>query len=349
MSTATLFNATWPQLHQTWIEQHGEACGARADARGPIGGGSGYTEIPKTTAAPIDTLDGLLDALASARPGDVIFLDGRAEIDCTARVYVERMLLGIPGGVTLASDRGRDGSPGALLCCNTLDVRPLLCALGPDVRISGLRIAGPNPRRCMDHHHRSFAEGSGRGRDYYYRFPIADGIATEHGGLTVDNCEIGGWSHGAIFLQAGTGHHIHHNFIHHNQYNGLGYGISLDQAHALIERNLFNYNRHSIAGTGRSGCGYEACHNVELEHSLSHCFDMHGGRDRQDGTNVAGTHLHIHHNTFGCEELAIKVRGVPEETSEIHHNWFFHATSEEAVVVEEQVEIYQNALNYTVA
>jgi len=57
----------------------------------------------------------------------------------------------------------------------------------------------------------------------------------------------------------------------------------------MIERNWFNHNRHSIAGTGKPGCGYLACHNVEAGTSLSHCFDMHGGRDRKDGTDTAGT------------------------------------------------------------
>ena len=91
---------------------------------------------------------------------------------------------------------------------------------------------------------------------------------------------------------------MQHCFIHHNQYQGLGYGVCLDEAETLIEGNLFDANRHSIAGTGRSGSGYEARHNVEMGRSLGHCFDMHGGRDRQDGTDVAGGWMHIHHNTF---------------------------------------------------
>ena len=85
MSTATqvhtqLFNATLPQLHQTWTEQGGEICGAQPDERGPIGGGSGYRDHPTTNHnaahAAIRTLDELLDALAAARAGDVLMLDG---------------------------------------------------------------------------------------------------------------------------------------------------------------------------------------------------------------------------------------------------------------------------------
>ena len=73
----------------------------------------------------------------------------------------------------------------------------------------------------------------------------------------------------------------------------MGYGICHDRSFSLIEYNLFNYNRHSIAGTGRPDSGYEARHNIEIKHSLSHCFDMHGGRDRQDNTNIASEEMEV--------------------------------------------------------
>ena len=42
---------------------------------------------------------------------------------------------------------------------------------------------------------------------------------------------------------------IHHNFIHHNQQDGTdGYGVAVvNRAYALIEKNVFDYNRHAIA------------------------------------------------------------------------------------------------------
>ena len=58
--------------------------------------------------------------------------------------------------------------------------------------------------------------------------------------LEVDDCEIAGWSHAAIYLKGGIGHHVHHSFVHHNQYQGLGYGVCHDVAESLIERNLFD-------------------------------------------------------------------------------------------------------------
>ena len=161
--------------------------------------------------------------------------------------------------------------------------------------------------------------------------------------MEVDNCELAGWSHGAISLKAGDGHHIHHNFIHHNQYNGLGYGVSHDQAFSLIEYNLFNYNRHSLAGTGRSSSGYEARHNIELGESLSHCFDMHGGRDRKDGTKVAGTWMKVHHNTFLAPKTAVVIRGVPEEQAEIYNNWLYQKPDELSVRSDGNTVIRKNA------
>jgi len=88
-----------------------------------------------------------------------------------------------------------------------------------------------------------------------------------------------------------------------NQRNGLGYGVSHGYGKnisSLVECNLFDYNRHSIAGTGVPGNSYEARNNVELGASLSHNFDMHGGKGRRDGTDIAGTKILIHHNTFMC-------------------------------------------------
>ena len=46
-------------------------------------------------------------------------------------------------GVTLASNRGCKGSEGAVIYSEAFQTRPLIRALGPDVRITGLRLRGP--------------------------------------------------------------------------------------------------------------------------------------------------------------------------------------------------------------
>ena len=97
----------------------------------------------------------------------------------------------------------------------------------------------------------------------------------------------------------------------------------LDRATVLIESNVFDANRHSIASTGRPGSGYEAANNLVLEHATSHVFDMHGGRDRKDGTQIAGDWMKIHHNTVRAAHVpALVIRGIPQDKVEVHHNWF---------------------------
>ncbi len=336
-----MFNARIPQRLQTTVQFNGITCGASPSADGAIGGSRGYKRGVAPSAPPVKTLGELLRTLENARAGDIVFVAPRATIDCTERVYIEGLVLEIPEGVTLASNRGQNRALGGMIASDTFKTRPLIRALGPNVRVTGLRIRGPNPKPCLEHHHRSFAEG--RGHDYYYKFPISAGIFTEHDHLEVDNCELGGWSHAAVSLGRGHGHVIHHNFIHHNQYNGLGYGISHDIAQSLISHNFFNTNRHSIAGTGRPGSGYEACHNIELGQSLSHCFDMHGGRDRKDNTAIAGTWMHVHHNTFRCPKTAIVIRGVPEQQADIHHNWFYQSPHDLSVRSDGNTTIHHNA------
>jgi len=304
----------------TWMTADGRVFGAKADERGPIGGGKGYAKIVMDGDYRVSNLDELLEALKKVKTGQVVYVESDADIDCTTRVHIETLVLEIPSGVTLASNRGDRGSRGAVISSDTFATMPLLRAGGANVRITGLRIRGPDPKRRIYHHRRSFAEG--RGHQYYYRFPKSEGIASDHPGLQVDNCELAGWSHAAVNLGRGRGHHIHHNYIHHNQYAGLGYGICLNESEALIEGNLFDYNRHSIAGTGRPGTSYEARHNVELGDSLSHCFDMHGGRDRKDGTQIAGTRIQIHHNTFRAQQTPVVIRGIPEKECRIFGNWF---------------------------
>jgi hypothetical protein len=327
----------------TSVEVDGVSYGAAADAVGTIGGGAGYARIVTKGDFIANDLDALLDVLPKAKKDQVVFIPGDAEIDLTARIYIEGLVVGVPAGVTLASDRGHEGSLGALLTSDTLKTPLMIRALGPGVRITGFRIQGPNPKRNLAHHARAFAKDGG-GSKYYYKFPTQNGVSTKQDQLEVDNCDISGFGHAGVYLRLGQGHHIHHNFIHHCQHNGLGYGVSHGTSSSLVEFNLFDSNRHSIAGTGRPGCGYVARHNVELGVSLSHCFDMHGGRDRDDGTEVAGTSIEIHNNTFRAPQTPIVIRGVPQEKCDVHHNWFpQHSKPARAVRAAGVTKVFDNA------
>ena len=55
----------------------------------------------------------------------VSVIDGSARIDCTERVF-QKLVLEIPEGVTLASNRGQNNSRGAMLFSGTFATSPLI-------------------------------------------------------------------------------------------------------------------------------------------------------------------------------------------------------------------------------
>jgi len=288
----------------------------------PIGGGKGYRRLVTGGDFTVRTLDELLAGLKKATSGQTVYVADTTEIDMSGQ---ENVVIG--GGVTLAGGRGHKGSRGALLFSTTLKTFPLFRTAGDSVRVTGLRLRGPDPDRRTEQMRKLHRQGK------YYSIPNSDGIQCTHKALEVDNCELSGWSHAAVFLRKGaTKAHVHHNHMHHNQRSGLGYGVCLDQSDALIEANLFDYCRHHIAGTGRPRTSYEARYNLVLAHANGHSFDMHGGADRKDGTDVAGDWIRIHHNTFKAAGVAaVVIRGKPRRTCDIHHNWFLHAAPARAV------------------
>ena len=319
------------QNTNTWFKNDNNLYGAYPDDNGPIGGGVGYLNIITDGDYVVMDLESLIIGLSMAKSGEVVFIPDEIIIDLTSLIYIEEFVLEIPSGVTLAGNRGYEGSKGALICSDALSTPVLIKAIGSNVRIAGLRIQGPNGKRYLDHHNRAYGD-NGKGKNYYYEFPVSRGIQTEYSNLEVDNCDIFAFSHAGINLVNGNGHHIHHNSIHHCQFNGLGYGINQDKSSSIIEYNIFNFNRHSIAGTGRIGCSYIARHNIIEDVSRGHCFDMHGGVDRGDGTNTAGSEIRIHNNTFFSKKLSIAIRGVPNHKSEIFNNWFIeHQNREQAI------------------
>ncbi len=298
--------------------------GAEGNPTGnPMGGGPGYSSMvmPSEADYTVENKTQLLSALASAGEGQIIYITDYAEINLTGERGIK-----IPGNVTLASGRGRNSVPGGLIYTDEFyaSLYPFLLADGENVRLTGLRLRGPD-REIGDHH--------------YSPYHLGRGIQTGYPLLEVDNCELWGWGHAAIlFTKGAINAHIHHNYIHHNRRSGYGYGVchgystETELINSVIEANIFDYCRHHIAGTGTPGLSYEARYNICLGHDNGHCFDMHGGADRGDGTDIAGDLILIHHNTFRDSEVtAIGIRGIPQEEAQIHHNWFYHANESVAV------------------
>ncbi len=289
----------------------------------PRGGGTGYSKLVTHYDYYVETYRELVDAISLVSSGEIIYIGDHAKIDLSTSNTIV-----IPEETVLASGRGTNGALGALIYSENPATNPLFSTGGDGVRITGLRLRGPDPERRT-------AELSllNKKDRYNYTVPFSRGVQSCHSDLEVDNCEIWGWSQAAIYLVPGAAHtYIHHNYIHHNQRYGLGYGVALDQASALIEANIFDWCRHAIAGTGKPGTSYEARYNLVLENANSHSFDMHGGKDRKDGTNIAGDSIRIHHNIFKAIGYpAVVIRGKPRALAEIHNNLFFHTTLEKAI------------------
>jgi|SRR5919109_644092 hypothetical protein len=282
----------------------------------PIGGGPGYSRIVDTTKPNVVVVDNRADlvrALTTAVSGAVIYVRDDAVIDLTGADPIT-----IPGGVTLASGRGKGGSRGALLYVTTPPTvpvdelqYPLFKTGGPYVRITGLRIQG---------HDQTVLTTSG----------LTTGVAVVHRYNEIDNCEIYGWPHAGIHaLKDALRLRVHHNYIHHNYGNGNGYGITLNGEYgtvdALIEANYFDYHRHGIAGTGHIGTSCEARYNVFGKNFAYYPVDMHGGGDRGDGTNWAGDWIVVHHNTFyktASDAGGVHISGIPRIGAWIFSNWF---------------------------
>lgn len=277
-----------------------ETFGCEANPTGnPIGGGEGYEPIFTGGNVTVRTADELLTALKAATAGQRVFVPDGVEIDLTGKRDIV-----IPAGVTLAGTRGLGGSSGPRLFTTWRQSHVLMKTGGYDVRLTGLRFEGAYG-------------GTGRVADH------SGFISVGHSGAELDNCEIYnfpvrgiGVSPNAIRVR------IHHNYIHNCTRGGLGYGVSTSSSDVRIIANKFDQCRHHIASSGSPGSGYEAAWNWIGPQAISHHFDMHGGRDRGDATDIAGDWMHVHHNTFAGKQRHVVIRGVPSQGARVHHNWF---------------------------
>ena len=276
---------------------------------------------PESPAATIvvRTRTELLAALASAVAGDTVFVDGTVSIDLTGEKGIV-----IPAGVTLASDRDQNGSLGALLYNNELDLGQSeawsqFLVRGAGVRVSGLRLRGPDTEIRND----------------AYQYDNSRGIESIGASdLLVDNNELSGWSHAAVSLGDTIEGWVHGNYIHHNRRTGLGYGVLVyNNTSAVIEDNTFTQNRHAIASNGIRTARYDARFNVVTDNALGHGFDMHGENEaRGNGAPYAGDVIHIHQNSFrSSAQPAVVIRGRPFTGAWVSGNCFAHGSSGSAV------------------
>lgn len=277
-----------------------------------VGGGGGYTGfIDKNTvdyqeARDYATLKALTDSGAR-----YIYIPGNVEIE----IPNQQTALFIKKGTTVFSDRGIDGSAGARLNVSYIDEQDYkfpVIVMDSDTRMSGIRYEGPYQGTTTKN--------------------TTIGIQTVNGSnnVEVDNMEMWGWPWAAVSAKRTSNVRVHHNFIHDNIKSALGYGVVVQNGDATAEVacNLFDANRHAIAGSGQSGEGYAAHHNLVLNGGglgAYHQFDMH----LYPSQNIAGAFMDITENwvDFGrygtSNRSSIVVRGQPERGPiNIKDNWF---------------------------
>lgn len=106
---------------------------------------------------------------------------------------------------------------------------------------------------------------------------------------------------------------VQRNYFHHNARDGGGYGVVVGgNAFVTIEGNVFDFNRHAIASSGRAFAGYFAKFNYVLRGGFTYGsngyygqhFDVHGtatpeerAEHHYDG-GAAGERYEISFNTF---------------------------------------------------
>jgi len=283
-----------------------------------IGGGAEYGDILTEADADtvVSTVRGIEIALDSADAGEVIFVEGDTELDVTD------MHVDLPAGVTLASNRGLDGSGATLY--NTSITEHNIDAHGG--RITGLDIRGAHP-------------GDTKTSKWGDR-----GIAT-YGPVEIDNCKVRGFSTAAIQCRGqrnGTAH-IHHCLICNNNGDSRGYGVAVlgnhgrDGGVATVDHCFFENDRHSVTTDGGPGAGFICEHNHFSPITWRWPSDAH----ESDENNDHGGHMIIVRNCIfeatterfggGSDVQAHAARGPPRETGKIHDNWFFHDSESAAI------------------
>ena len=296
---------------------------------GPVGGGPGYEEVVQCDDSflHITSLAELRSALKNPYikkifiPGNVSF-----EVDTPIEIHTDDLLL--------ASDRGNfrpNGtiSSGALLLLRNSSVKNndlLVSVNANNVRITGLRLTSEDVE--------SVSVG--------IQIQPKEGVEVMH--LEVDNCELFNWGKAAVLLDGtrrdienGTSGWVHHNHIHHNNKAGLGYGTVLNDKNvrSLILYNLYDENRHSIAGNGRPNERYTAAYNLTLKNLISSEYDMHGYSDYNkkncdalticnaySSCNHAGAKVILLNNAAVDVRYFFGIRGIPTEGAYVTQNFF---------------------------
>ncbi|WP_245998706.1 hypothetical protein [Halalkalicoccus subterraneus] len=307
-----------------------------------IGGGVGHrADISLEDAdVTVESTGAFFDALDSS--ADVIGVPGTAQIDLSGRDFTL-------SGQMIVSDRGIDGSPGALLYTTDHGAdspawdggssgRGLITMRGGS-RISGVRLRGPYHDYYDDPAYPGYIPlddaDSYQKREEMRQERYARGIRIVNDDVEVDNCELYGWPIQAISIGSASiavSPHIHHIYGHDCMMVGAGYVIDVLNGHPTIEMSYFNATRHSIIGFGHPTCGYTLKDSVFGPITYSHAVDMHSLAENGYGDDLtAGGRVEVRRCTFAFTHTitdnptqAIAFRGYPDDKYITENNRFLH-------------------------
>ncbi|RPH32430.1 MAG: hypothetical protein EHM93_09245 [Bacteroidales bacterium] len=251
-------------------------------------------------------------------------------IEITADINsVSDYSINIPANTTISGGGTSYGVGGKTIAAPYL---PRKCTLfltnGEHVTIEGLIIKGPWTSAGSNW---NFSGASG----------INFGPNANYG--KVQNCDISGFPGAAISTTCSIGNEVYANKIHDNIAlnvwknsageiildEGLGYGVMVsDAGYAYIHHNIFDNNRHAIAGGGDANNpgpqpSYDARYNEAWNTGgtqISHHFDMHGNNYNCD----AGSRIRINNNNFYGPKVyyAVVIRGNPKEFAYVFSNTY---------------------------
>lgn len=262
----------------------------------------------------------------------------------------------IPGGVTLESDRSPTAKGGLLYMSHPVqddggDMNKSMLGLSYNTRVTGLRLQGYDSISTKDTRDSTI------------------GVRVEQPGVSgvmIDNNEIFGWPEAGVDVNAthiplsgADGIRITNNYIHNDVQCGAGYGVEVggEGAYALIDRNVFDFNRHDVAGGHSSPhAGYIAQLNfiltrgptcpgpgpLHLPHYNQH-FDVHGSGPGWVGGG-AGDYIAVRDNTIRGDQKygfagdmtrpAFDLRGEPTTAAIFADNAVEHPGRDAAIKIE---------------
>lgn len=322
--------------------------------------------IDPSTQNPVAVLLGALD---STNPQQTVELCN-VDLDMTGITGVvigdNRSLIASP-----ACARGPRSFGPRIFVTDTRGRAPLFEIRGDNVRVSGFRLEGPTSGIAQgDTKEKGIVVSPFAGASPIRSVEISNMEIFHWAGLgiqVVDNVEMA--ERGRLFNTNPGAVRVKGSFFHHNRHGaGEGYGVeSSAGAYVTIEQNVFDENRHAIAGGSKNKdaedySGYTARDNLILSGGGVHCddgwywvltgwrfncwqtheIDMHGDKSltaffglitvSQWCCGTAGETIIIERNTIlYTNGLAIKIRGNPADKAVVDGNVFKHKNRGDAI------------------